>query len=65
MHKIGVTGGNVQQRVASAATEATYLLANVEIVGTYMLRNINRTKLENLLHHFFLTARLDMEIRDA
>ena len=27
-------------------------------------RNINRTKLENLLHRFFSNTRLDMELRD-
>jgi hypothetical protein len=64
LHKIGVTGGDVKQRIANAATDATYLLADVEIVATYTLRNINRTKLENLLHRFFSAARLDMEIRD-
>jgi len=64
LHKIGVTGGDVEQRVASAATDATYLLGDVEIVATHTLRNINRTKLENLLHRFFSAARLDMEIRD-
>jgi hypothetical protein len=64
LHKIGVTGGDVAQRIASAATDATYLLAGVEIVATYTLRNINRTKLENLLHRFFSAARLDMEIKD-
>ena len=64
LHKIGVTGGDVAQRIASAATDATYLLADVEIVATYTLRNINRTKLENLLHRFFSAARLDMEIKD-
>ena len=64
LHKIGVTGGDVKQRIASAAMDATYLLADVEIVATYTLRNINRTKLENLLHRFFSAARLDMEIRD-
>jgi hypothetical protein len=64
LHKIGVTGGDVQQRIASATTDATYLLADVEIVATYTLRNINRTKLENLLHRFFSAARLDMELRD-
>jgi Meiotically Up-regulated Gene 113 (MUG113) protein len=64
LHKIGVTGGDVAQRIASAATDATYLLGDVEIVATYTLRNINRTKLENLLHRFFSAARLDMEIRD-
>jgi hypothetical protein len=64
LHKIGVTGGEVTQRIASAATDATYLLADVEIVATYTLRNINRTKLENLFHRFFSAARLEMEIRD-
>jgi hypothetical protein len=38
--------------------DATYLLADVEIVATYTLRNINRTKLENLLDRFFSAARL-------
>ena len=64
LHKIGVTGGDVAQRIASAATDATYLLADVQIVATYTLRNINRTKLENLLHRFFSAARVDMEIKD-
>jgi T5orf172 domain len=64
LHKIGVTGGRVEQRITSAATDATYLLGDVEIVATYTLRNINRTKLENLLHRFFSAARLNMEIKD-
>ncbi|HTZ66209.1 MAG TPA: GIY-YIG nuclease family protein [Roseiarcus sp.] len=64
LHKIGVTGGDVRRRIAAAVTDATYLLADVEVVATYTLRNINRTKLENLLHRFFSAARLDMELRD-
>jgi hypothetical protein len=64
LHKIGVTGADVEKRIASAATDATFLLADVEIIATYSLRNINRTKLENLLHRVFLAARLDIEIKD-
>ena len=64
LHKIGVTGGDVARRIANAATDATFLLADVEIVATYKLYNINRTKLENLIHRIFLTARLDIEIKD-
>ena len=64
IHKIGVTGGSVEARIAQAATDATYLLAEVEIVATYKLFNINRTKLENLLHRVFAPARLDLTIRD-
>jgi len=64
IHKIGVTGGAVEARIAQAATDATYLLAEVEIVATYKLFNINRTKLENLLHRVFAPARLDLTIQD-
>ena len=64
IHKIGVTGGAVEARIAQAATDATYLLADVEIVATYKLFNINRTKLENLLHRVFAPARLDLTIQD-
>ncbi len=46
IHKIGVTGGSVERRIANAKFDATFLLADVEIVATYELFNINRTKLE-------------------
>jgi Meiotically Up-regulated Gene 113 (MUG113) protein len=64
IHKIGVTGGDVETRIANAALDATYLLADVEIVATYKLFNINRSKLENLLHRVFAAARLDVTIED-
>lgn len=64
IHKIGVTGGSVKRRVANATLEPTFLMAEVEIVATYELFNINRTKLENLLHRFFDGARLQIKIDD-
>ena len=64
IHKIGVTGGAVEARIAHAANDATYLLADVEVVATYKLFNINRVKLENLLHRVFAPARLDLTIHD-
>ncbi len=64
VHKIGVTGGSVEARIGQAATDATYLLAEVEVVATYKLFNINRTKLENVLHRVFAPARLDLTIED-
>lgn len=65
LHKIGVTGQtNVAARFANAQNDATFLLADVEIVATYDLYNINRVKLENLIHRVFDPARLDIEIRD-
>jgi Meiotically up-regulated gene 113 len=39
-------------------------MAYVEIVATYELYNINRARLENLIHRIFGAARLDIEIKD-
>lgn len=64
IHKIGVTGGKVEARIANAAHDATYLLADVEVVATYKLVQINRVKLENLLHRLFSPAQLDLTIPD-
>ena len=64
IHKIGVTGGDVKARIANAKKDPTYLLADVEIVATYKLANINRKRLEALLHRFFASARLDLELKD-
>lgn len=64
LHKIGVTSGKVERRIANAKIDATFLLADVEIVATYELYNINRTKLEKLIHRIFDPARLDIEIKD-
>jgi T5orf172 domain len=64
LHKIGVTGGDVARRIANARLDPTFLMADVEIVATYELYNINRTRLENLIHRVFDPARLDIEIKD-
>ncbi|KGV14468.1 GIY-YIG nuclease family protein [Burkholderia pseudomallei] len=65
LHKIGVTGrNNVVARFANARNDPTFLLAEVEIIATYDLYNINRVKLENLIHRVFEPARLDIEIKD-
>lgn len=64
VHKIGVTNMSVEKRIAGAHLQPTFLMANVEIVATYELYNINRTKLENLIHRIFTPAKLDIEIKD-
>lgn len=64
IHKIGVTGGSVERRIANAKLDPTFLMADVEVVATYELFNINRSKLENLIHRFFEAARMEIEIRD-
>jgi len=64
LHKIGVTSGGVEKRIANAENDATFLLGSVEIVATYDLVNINRHKLEKMLHTFFVEAKADIVIKD-
>lgn len=64
VHKIGVTNMDVEKRIAGARLQPTFLMADVEIVTTYELYNINRAKLENIIHRIFDPARLDIEIKD-
>lgn len=64
VHKIGVTGGDVERRLAAAKLDPTFLMADVEVVATYKLFNINRSRLENVIHRIFSPARLDIEIKD-
>ncbi|MPS79719.1 MAG: GIY-YIG nuclease family protein [Achromobacter sp.] len=64
VHKIGVTGGKVETRIANADKDATYLLAGVEVAATYKLSGINRTRLEGIFHKLFAAAQLNVTIKD-
>jgi hypothetical protein len=64
IHKIGVTGGDIRKRIGNPKVSSTYLMAEVEILATYELSNINPVKLENLIHRFFKPAQLNIEIKD-
>jgi hypothetical protein len=64
VHKIGVTGGDVKARIANAKNDSTYLLADVDVVATFKLANINAKRLEAPIHKFFSGARLDLKLKD-
>lgn len=64
VHKIGVTGGSVERRIENAKLDPTFLMADVDIVATYKLCNINRARLENLIQRIFDPVRLNVEIKD-
>jgi hypothetical protein len=64
LHKIGVTGGDISRRIGNARLDPTFLMADVEIVASYELFNVNRTKLENLIHRIFGNARLEIQVID-
>lgn len=64
LFKIGFTKSRIETRIQSAKDDPTFLMAPVQPVKTYSLYNIDRVKLENLIHKFFASACLDIEITD-
>lgn len=64
IHKIGVTGSKVPRRIGKASIDPTYLMADVEVVATYQLYNIDRVKLETLIHRILEPARLVINLTD-
>jgi hypothetical protein len=64
IHKIGVTSGAVDTRIAGAEKSSTYLLAGVEVVATYKVYGVNCQKLEALIHKVFAAAQINLSIPD-
>lgn len=64
MHKIGVTSGKVETRIAGAEKSSTYLLSGVEVVATYKVYGVNCQKLESLIHKVFGAAQINLTIPD-
>lgn len=60
MHKVGVTGGRVEERIANAERDPTFLLAPVRIAATWKLANIKRFAFEQILHRVLGPAQLQM-----
>ena len=64
IHKIGVTGKEPSHRLLGAEGDPTFLFAKADLVASFELFNINRHKLETLIHKIFAAARLEIEIPD-
>ena len=62
LYKIGFASTSVDDRIKNAKNEATYLFADVKKIATYKVYNRNADKLESLLHRFFASACLDIDL---
>jgi hypothetical protein len=62
LYKIGFSSGEVQDRIKNAEKDPTYLMAPVAIVTSFKVINMNPHKLEQLLHKFFGSSRLEIDI---
>ena len=60
LYKIGFTRQTVEQRVANAKNESTYLFADVKMVKTYQVANVKASKFEELIHHLFDAVQLQI-----
>ena len=65
LYKIGFSTTTVEERIKNAAQEPTYLMAEVRIVMTYKCFNMNTHKLELLLHNFFGSSCLNVDVFDT
>lgn len=64
LYKIGFSKTTVEDRVKNAFQEPTYLMAEVRIVMAYKCYNMNPQKLEQLLHNFFGSSCLNIDVFD-
>ena len=64
LYKIGFSAGPVEARIKEAKDNPTYLVADVQIVTTFECYNLNPQKLARLLHKFFASACLEVDVFD-
>ena len=64
LYKIGFTTNNVEQRIANAEHEPTYLMAPVKIVATYKVVNMHSQKFEDLIHQLLKQVQFRVTVYD-
>lgn len=64
LYKIGFSRTPVDERIKNAENEPTYLMAPVSTVTVFQCYNMNPQKLEQLLHTFFGSSCLNIDIFD-
>jgi hypothetical protein len=62
LYKIGFATTPVQERIANAEHERTYLNAKVELVASWKTYNLTVAKFESLLHQLFYDVRLQVKV---
>lgn len=64
LYKIGFSTITIEERIANAEKEPTYLMAPVEIVETYKIVNMNSHIFETIIHQLFNAVNLQINIID-
>ena len=64
LYKIGFTTDSVEQRIANAEMETTYLMAPVKVEATYKVVNLNSQKFEDLVHQLLKPVQFQVTVFD-
>lgn len=64
LYKIGFTTQGVEQRIANAENDPTYLMAPVRIVATYKVVNMNSQMFEDLIHQLLMSVQFQVYVYD-
>lgn len=64
LYKIGFTTDRVEDRIANAEKDPTYLMAPVRIVATYKVVNMNSQKFEDLVHQLLKPVQFLVSVFD-
>ena len=65
LYKIGFTSTTVEDRIANAKNEPTYLYADVSVIATWKVYNIKAVDLENALHNLFRKVQFQLTAGSA
>lgn len=64
LYKIGYSTTPVEERIKNAEMQPTYLMASVKVEAVYQTYNTNTQKFEQLLHNFFGSACVNIDVFD-
>lgn len=64
LYKIGFSTNSVEQRIANAENEPTYLMAPVKIQASYKVVNMNSQKFEDLIHQLLKSVQFQVSVFD-
>ena len=64
LYKIGFSTNSVEQRIANAEKEPTYLMAPVKIQASYKVINMNSQKFEDLIHQLLKPVQFQVSVFD-
>jgi hypothetical protein len=64
LYKIGYSTTPVEERIKNAEMQPTYLMAPVKVEAVYQTYNMNTQKFEQLLHNFFGSACVNIDVFD-